>query len=128
MTTTTAPATTPTAARCLECGRRLTSARSIALGYGPTCAARIVAAAAVVDLHAYKADQVTRALELIADLAIVRNRSTYAAVASRGDATYDVDPAADTCTCPAGQREVACYHLAAASILHHAHRTRSAAA
>jgi hypothetical protein len=111
--------TTTTHLVCHHCGRPLRSAHSLALGYGPTCARRITAAAALVDLDAYQTDQVTRALELIAEHAIVgtRARHRFVAVSSHGDANYDVDADNDTCTCPAGERAVRCYHLAAASIL-----------
>jgi hypothetical protein len=113
--------TTTATAKCTRCGRTLTSLRSIALGYGPTCARRITAAAAVVDLDAYKTFQVTKAIELIAERAIVAAGRTsptvFLAVSSRGDATYQVDTEDHTCSCPAGESGRTCYHLAAADIL-----------
>jgi hypothetical protein len=113
--------TTITTAKCTRCGRTLTSLRSITLGYGPTCARRITTAAAVVDLAAYKTFQITKAIELIAERAIVAaGRTTptlFLAVSSRGDATYRVDAEQQSCSCPAGENGRTCYHLAAADIL-----------
>jgi len=109
---------TPAPTRCGRCGRTLTAAASIARGYGRGCAAKIDAATKVVDLADYQAAQLAKAAELIELVAIARTApALYLAVSSRGDATYAVDQAACTCTCPAGERGVRCYHLAAATIL-----------
>lgn len=109
---------TQTTTNCNRCGRTLRSAKSIAAGYGPTCAAKIQKAAKVVDLAAYKAQQIAKAAELIELRAIVRtSTNTYAAVSSDGTATYETDAYRQTCTCKAGERGIRCYHLAAAQIL-----------
>lgn len=109
---------TQTTTKCLRCGRTLRSAKSIAAGYGPTCAARIAQAAKVIDLAAYKANQIAKAAELIELKAIVRTTATtFAVVSSNGADTYETDTYRQTCTCKAGERGLRCYHLAAAQIL-----------
>ncbi len=111
---------TTTTTKCTRCGRALRSAQSIADGMGRTCKAK-VAAATVTVAAVYKPAQVAKAAELVELAAIVREgarRSTsFRAVSSRGDAVYAVDQAAHSCTCPAGEKGVACYHLAAADML-----------
>ncbi|MFE0376231.1 DUF6011 domain-containing protein [Streptomyces inhibens] len=107
-----AAATTIT--RCLHCRRPLRSARSIANGYGPTCARRIRNAA--VDTTDYKPHQIASARELIADAAIVPVRGqAFAAVSSDGTETYLAHPT--NCTCPAGLKAARCYHQLAARML-----------
>jgi ribosomal protein L37E len=107
-----AAATTHT--HCLRCGRTLTSAKSQAAGYGPTCARHIRRAA--VDLTEYKPHQVTSARELIEDGAIVPLRSVvFIAVSSDGTETYKTAPTA--CSCPAGLKGSRCYHTLAARLL-----------
>ncbi|WP_291414469.1 hypothetical protein [Actinophytocola sp.] len=62
-------------------------------------------AAKSADLSAYKPAQVIEAVEVI-DLAAITRASrpaAWVAVSSRGDAVYDVDGRARTCTCPAGE-------------------------
>ena len=66
---------TQTTAKCI-CGRTLRAAKSVARGYGPRCWAKIQEAAKVVDLAAYKANQVAKAAELIELRAIVRTSAT----------------------------------------------------
>jgi hypothetical protein len=108
---------TQTTTKCI-CGRTLRAAKSVKLGYGPRCYAKIQKAAKVVDLAAYKANQVAKAAELIELKAIVRTApATYVAVSSNGADTYETNTAAQTCTCKAGERGIRCYHLAAAQIL-----------
>jgi len=108
---------TQTTTKCI-CGRTLRAAKSVERGYGPRCYAKIQKAAKVVDLAAYKANQVAKAAELIELRAIVRTSATvFAAVSSDGTATYETNTAAQSCTCKAGQRGLRCYHLAAAQIL-----------
>lgn len=115
MTTTTAALDT----KCTRCGRKLTSAKSIAAGYGPTCKAKIAAAAAkIVILARFKAAQVAKAEELIADGGIVaiRARRVFRAVSTSGTGTYLTAPQA--CNCAAGLKaKHACYHRIAATIL-----------
>lgn len=101
-------------ARCLHCHRVLTSAKSIALGYGPRCARKIRNAA--VDLADYKPHQVASAKELIEDGAIVPLRSVvFVTVSTDGTETYRTAPTG--CTCPAGLKGSRCYHQLAARML-----------
>lgn len=107
---------TETTAHCLKCGRRLTSARSIARGYGGGCWAKVRRAPKVADLSAYKPAQLSQARELIEDGAIVPLRGrVFQAVSSDGAETYLTHP--QTCNCPAGLKGRRCYHVAAARIL-----------
>jgi hypothetical protein len=100
---------------CLRCGRKLTSSRSIALGYGPTCG-RKVRTARSVDLTDFKPHQIDSARELIADGAIVPLRSiVFIAVSTDGTETYKTAPTG--CTCPAGLKGSRCYHQLAARLL-----------
>lgn len=117
--TTTAPETTT---RCLRCGRPLRSAKSQADGYGPTCKAKVTAAAKTTDLSDYKAFQIDKARELIEQGGILPTRrpTLWTAVSSDGTTTYLV--AAQACTCPAGLKQRACYHRAAVAILAAANR------
>jgi hypothetical protein len=106
--------TTTEQARCLHCHRVLSSAKSIALGYGPRCARKI--RNAPVDLTDYKPHQVASARELIADAAIIPLRSTvFIAVSSDGTETYLSAPTG--CNCPAGLKGSRCYHQLAARLL-----------
>ena len=107
-----------TVVKCNRCGRTLTATSSIARGYGRVCHGKIAAAAERIRAT-YKPAQITKAIETVELAAIVRTDrpNLYLAVSSRGDATYNVDQAAHRCTCPAGERSVACYHLAAADIM-----------
>lgn len=105
---------TTTHTNCLRCGRTLTSARSCATGYGPTCTRKIRTSA--VDLTDYKPHQVASARELIADAAIIPLRSVvFLAVSTDGTETYRSAPTA--CTCPAGLKGSRCYHQLAARLL-----------
>lgn len=110
---------------CLRCGRTLQSERAQRLSYGSECWAAILAAFEQVDLTAWKSDQVSRALELIRDggIVLIRDRASYAyrSSSSDGDAFYLTVTAA--CSCPAGQRELLCYHRAAVTILLHSIET-----
>lgn len=111
--------TTATTAKCTRCGRTLRSQKSIADGMGRTCKAKVAKSIALVTAAAaYKPFQVAKAAELVELNAIVRDRfAVFTAVSSRGDDTYTVNAALRTCSCPAGERGLACYHLAAAEIL-----------
>ncbi|MFM9629383.1 DUF6011 domain-containing protein [Streptomyces galilaeus] len=99
---------------CLRCGRTLTSAKSMAAGYGPRCARHI--RTAQVDLTDYKPHQVQSARELIEDGAIVPLRSViFITVSTDGTETYRTAPTA--CTCKAGLKGTRCYHQLAARLL-----------
>lgn len=52
-------ATAPTPVPCLRCDRMLVDPKSIALGVGPTCFRRLVAAARATRAAAPAADQIT---------------------------------------------------------------------
>ncbi|MFI2761382.1 DUF6011 domain-containing protein [Streptomyces echinatus] len=107
-----AAATTHT--HCLRCGRTLTSAKSQATGYGPTCARHI--RRAQVELADYKTHQIQSARELIEDGAIVPLKSVvFIAVSTDGTETYKTAPTG--CTCPAGLKGSRCYHQLAARML-----------
>lgn len=104
--------------RCLRpgCGRKLTSAKSVAAGYGPVCLRKIRAAAIAEAREGFSPAQCDKADELIRDGGIVaQDRGLYVAVSSRGDATYSTD--GFSCTCPAGAKDRLCYHELAAKIL-----------
>ncbi|MFE9448305.1 DUF6011 domain-containing protein [Streptomyces sp. NPDC006739] len=107
-------ATTHQHTNCLRCGRTLTSAKSQATGYGPTCARHI--RHAQVDATDYKPHQITSARELIEDGAIIPLRSiVFIAVSTDGTETYKTAPTG--CTCPAGLKGSRCYHQLAARML-----------
>ena len=112
-TETAAPATTTS---CTRCGRKLTSAKSIAAGRGKGCAAKIAAATKTVDLDDFKPAQIESAKELIEDAAIVQiKRNVFRAVSTDGTETYLSHPT--NCTCAGGVRGRRCYHMAAARML-----------
>ena len=107
-------AATTTHTNCLRCGRTLTSTKSQATGYGPTCARHI--RNAQVELADYKPHQVASARELIEDGAIIPLRSSiFIAVSTDGTETYKTAPTA--CTCKAGLKGSRCYHQLAARML-----------
>jgi hypothetical protein len=109
-----AAATTHQHTNCLRCGRRLTSAKSCATGYGAKCAAKV--RNAPVDLTDYKPHQITSARELIEDGAIIPLRSfIFITVSTDGTETYRTAPTG--CTCPAGVKGSRCYHQLAARLL-----------
>ncbi|TCO57154.1 DUF6011 domain-containing protein [Actinocrispum wychmicini] len=112
-------ATSIATAKCTRCGRALRSATSIAAGMGRTCKAKVAAAAAkCAAATVYKPAQIAKAAELVELAAIVRVRfAVFTPVSSRGDDLYMVNAATRTCSCPAGEKGLACYHLAAAEIL-----------
>lgn len=120
--------TTTETANCHRCGRRLTSAASVARGYGRTCRAKVREAAKVVDLTTYKVFQVAKAEELIEQGGIVPTgrAALYLAVSSDGTTRYMVDAAEGSCSCPAGDKGHRCYHLLAADILTAAAPNRAA--
>lgn len=108
-------------ANCLRCGRKLTGAKSVTAGMGRTCAAKVKAAANVINLDHFKDAKgaADRAAQLIADAGIVptRHAGQYIATSSDGQKTYAVDTVDRSCTCPAGLAGRACYHLVAADII-----------
>jgi hypothetical protein len=113
-----AAATTHQHTNCLRCGRTLTSAKSTATGYGPTCTRKVREAARAEVIAQYKPAQVAKAEELIEQGALIplRANRVFLAVSSDGTQTYKTHRAA--CTCPAGLKgRYACKHQIAAHIL-----------
>jgi hypothetical protein len=106
-------------ATCTECGRILRSEASITRGTGPVCAARKTAATALSTAFKDPETAATKALQVIADKAIVRTRTQgqYLVVASHGDQSYLTDVEEGSCTCKAGARHGRCSHLLAANII-----------
>lgn len=96
-TNTTAPA------RCIECGRIITSAASIARGRGKGCAAKVRRAAATATVEGFTPDQVDAARELVEDAGIMRlRRNIYLTVSTDGERVHRTT--ATRCTCHAGVR------------------------
>ena len=97
-------------AHCLRCGRALRSAVSKARGYGFGCWAAIRAARKLAALINFTRQQITDAIEIIEDAAIIPGAvaGLFHTVSSDGTEIYDTT--ADTCTCPATK---ACKHNAA---------------
>lgn len=108
-----------TTAKCTRCGRRLTSAKSVAAGYGPTCRAKVAkATSTITDTAAYKPAQVDKAAELIelGGIVPIRGRRVFRAVSSDGTRIYLTAPQA--CNCAAGIKgQHVCFHRIAATIL-----------
>lgn len=108
--------------KCGRCHRALSDPRSIARGYGATCArkriAELAAATYAIALTGdYSDEQMVKAVTLIAD-GRIRHRihKLYLADGSRND-VYEIDAATRGCTCPAGRHNRGCYHVAAGRIL-----------
>jgi Family of unknown function (DUF6011) len=80
----TASTETVTEARCLRpgCGRKLTDPKSIALGMGPRCAAKVRAASETADLSAWTASQVADARQAIEDGAVVPSNARACSTSS----------------------------------------------
>jgi uncharacterized Zn finger protein len=99
--------------RCLRCGRKLRTARSRELNYGPICLWRITNALP----HATTQTQLEKAADLISDGGIVltgmgrRRNQVFRVVSSNGTDRYLT--ATNLCTCPAGRAERLCYHRVA---------------
>ena len=113
-------ATTKTT-KCSECHRTLTAKASIARGRGPVCdlkARRRAAAERLARPFKNTDAAVTKALNLLADRALVPTRHTgqYLAVASDGTTSYLVDTIERSCTCKGFGRVGRCYHQLAAEV------------
>jgi Family of unknown function (DUF6011) len=109
--------TTTESPRCLRCGRRLRSAKSISTGYGAGCRARIRAAAKLADLAAWTQRQLEDARELIEDGGVVPTSrpGVFRTVSSDGEEFHLTH--AQACNCPAGLRSLRCYHRAAVALV-----------
>jgi len=116
------PPADPEPARCGRCARKLTSATSIAKGYGRGCRARIRAAALARAVADFTPQQITRALELIADNGIVPTArpGVFRSVSSDGTTTYLTHHA--MCTCAGARHRSRCYHIAAARMINFARK------
>jgi hypothetical protein len=104
--------------RCLRpgCGRKLTSAKSVAAGYGPVCLRKIRQAQLDEARADFTPEQAAKADELIRDGGIIAQApGLFEAVSSKGDGLYATD--GRSCTCPAGAKDRRCYHLLAARVL-----------
>lgn len=100
---------------CARCGRTLTDPKSVAAGVGPKCAKRI-AKTAVVVMAQRPAAQVDKALELIADGAVVLDRrGVFTVISSDGAQRYATTPT--QCTCKAGTFGRVCYHRVAVELI-----------
>lgn len=114
-------ATATSTGTCIACGRPLRSAASVARGMGPTCARKVrIQLDAYLAVAGSQAWQVEKARNLILAQGIRATNGGYfaratefAAVSSRGDATYYVDVVAGTCSCPGGSHGRMCYQLIA---------------
>lgn len=109
MTTTTAQP-----AKCKRCHRVLRDPRSIARGYGRTCAGKVAAKVAAT-VATFKQAQVDKAMALIASGGITPSGVDAFYVVKGAGAIHRTD--ATLCTCPAGQHDRTCYHLIAARVL-----------
>lgn len=108
--------TTAQSTCCRHCGRILRSLASIARKAGRWCAAKAARLAAVA--KGFKAEQIAKALEAIADRAVTatRRKGVYVVVSSAGDSAYLVT-AKGQCNCPNQLRRGradGCWHTAAA--------------
>lgn len=99
--------------RCVRCGRKLRSAQSRELNYGPVCLWRIKNALPRETTQT----QLEKAAELIKDDGIVltgfgrRKNQVFRVISSNGTDRYLT--ATNLCTCPAGRAERLCYHRVA---------------
>ena len=107
---------------CGRCARALRSSRSRKLGFGEECWRKMRATARVIrdeyrrGLSSFTGRQVDAALELITDGGIVHiGDYTFTSVSTDGSEQYVCT--GFECTCPAGERDVNCYHQLAAIVL-----------
>lgn len=107
------------ASKCQHCRRILRSAASIARRAGRWCAAKARKAERLARIaRDFKAAQVEKALEMIADggLVATNREGVFRTVSSRGDDVYLTHSA--TCTCEAGRRgRFTCYHVLAVRLV-----------
>lgn len=104
-------ATTAHTVTCKRCGRPLTSKKSRAAEYGPTCA-RIVRA----ETADYSPEQTAKAFRLVTGGGVTRipsrNYRLYAVQGTYG--TYQTDGI--DCTCAGAREHGTCYHVEAVRI------------
>ncbi|WP_326814029.1 hypothetical protein [Streptomyces sp. NBC_01763] len=111
-----APVSTTHPVRCLKCRRILR--RPSPDGYGPKCRQRI-RREAPARLSDFKPHQVAKAVELLelGGLVPLRQNRIFLVVSDDGTEVYRT-AATGQCNCPAGLRSTACYHAAAARLVH----------
>ncbi|MFC7330785.1 DUF6011 domain-containing protein [Marinactinospora rubrisoli] len=104
--------------RCRYCNRPLRSARSIALGYGPTCRARALAEARAKVIAQHKPTTIERAQELIEDGGIVplRGNRVWRVVSTDGSTTHKTAGQVHAWTAGLRGRHT-CYHRVAAQLV-----------
>jgi hypothetical protein len=113
--------TASTEARCLGCGRKISSKESLAVMRGSGCRAKLRKAARTADLSAWTPAQVEKARELIEDGGIVRageRPDVFRAVSEDGEELHVTTPKG--CNCDASRGLLAkrpCYHRCAAVIV-----------
>jgi hypothetical protein len=102
---------------CLRCGRRLSSTKSTATGYGPTCTRKVRKSARAEVIAQHKPAQVAKAQELIEQGGVIPlRRNVFRTVSSDGTRTYLTAPQA--CNCAAGLKgKHMCFHRIAAQIV-----------
>lgn len=106
---------TATIARCAGCGRKLTSAQSIARGFGPTCYRRISAATKAIALVT-KPKAMEAATEILRKGMIRKiEADVYSVLSSDMHTTYYVDHG--VCGCPAGSHGRQCKHVVARDVM-----------
>ena len=109
--------------RCLRCGRKLRSARSIAASYGPGCAAKIRQAAREHALDGLNAKQAADATEIAADGgAVETNRKGVWQVTSGDGSQVYLTTADGHCNCKWGLRRASadikvCKHVGAVRLV-----------
>jgi hypothetical protein len=117
-------AQTPAAeARCLRCGRKLTSAKSVAAKFGKGCAAKIRQAARETALEGLNEKQRDKALEIVADGgAVPSNREGVWHVTSGDGSQAYLTTRDGHCNCRWGLRRVSaetkvCAHVGAVRLV-----------
>lgn len=108
---------------CGRCGRKLSSVKSQARGYGEECWRKVRATAAnLYDererglIGAFTERQIDSAVEAVELGAIVHTGNyTFQILSTDGYALYTTT--IFTCNCPAGERNESCYHQASAVLL-----------
>lgn len=104
--------------RCLgPCGgRKLTSPKSIAAHYGPTCLRKMRQAQIAEARAGFTIAQQAKAAELIRDGgAVLIEPGLYEMTSADGERTYATD--GNSCVCDAGWSDTRCYHLLVARVL-----------
>lgn len=104
-------AATTNTTTCKRCGRTLTSKKSRATGYGPTCA-KIVRS----DTADYTPEQTAKALRLVQGGGVRRIPSKYFRLFEVDGTytTYETDGI--DCTCQGAREHGTCYHVEAVRI------------